>query len=56
MRLRLPTTKDIYSGAYRSDNNKDEHTCISYIVKSNNGYTENQDIQSNQNVCVYGIW
>ena len=47
MRLCLPTTKDIYSGAYRSGNNKDEHTCNSYIVKSNNGSTENQGIQSN---------
>ena len=56
MRLRLPTTKDIYSGAYRSSNNKDEHTCISYIVKSNNGSIENQGIQSNQDVRVYGIW
>jgi len=56
MRLFLPTTKDIYSGAYSSGNNKDEHTCNSYIVKSNNGSTENQGIQSNQDVHVYGIW
>jgi len=56
MRFRLPTTKDIYSGAYRSGNNKDEHTCNSYIVKSNNGSIENKGIQSNQDVCVYGIW
>jgi len=35
---------------------KDEHPCNSYIVKSNNGSTENQDIQSNQDVHVYGIW
>ena len=56
MRLCLPTTKDIYSGAYRSGNNKDEHTCITYIVKSNNGSTENRGIQSNQDVYVYGIW
>ena len=55
MRLYLPTTKDIYSGAYRSGNNKDEHTCNSYIVKSNNGSTENQGIQSNQDIRVYGI-
>jgi len=52
----LPTTKDIYSGAYRSRNNKDEHTCNSYIVKSNNGSIENQGIQSNQDMYVYGIW
>ena len=56
MRLCLPITKDIYSGAYRSGNNKDEHTCISYNVKSNNGSTENQGIQLNQDVHVYGIW
>ena len=56
MRLCLPTTKDIYSGAYRSGNNKDEHTCNSYIVKSNNGSIENRGIQSNQDVHVYGIW
>jgi len=58
MRLCLPTTKDIYiySGAYRSGNNKDEHTCNSYIVKSNNGSIENRGIQSNQDVRVYGIW
>ena len=56
MRLCLPTTKDMYSGAYRSGNNKDEHTCNSYIVKSNNGSIENQGIQSNQDVCVYGKW
>jgi len=56
MRLCLPITKDIYSGADRSGNNKDEHTCISCIVKSNNGSTENRDIQSNQYVYVYGIW
>jgi len=56
MRLCLPTTKDIYSGAYRSSNNKDKHTCNSYIVKSNNGSTDNRDIQSNQDVYVYGIW
>ena len=36
----IPTTKDIYSGAYRSGNNKDEHTCNSYIVKSNIGSIE----------------
>jgi len=53
MRLCLPTTKDMYSGAYRSGNNKDEHTCNSYIVKSNNGSIENQGIQSNQDVCVW---
>jgi len=41
----LPTTEDMYSGAYRSSHNKDEHTCISYIVKSNNGSTENQGTQ-----------
>jgi len=56
MRLCLSTTKDIYCGAYRSGNNKDEHTCISNIVKSNNGSTENQGIQSNQDVRAYGIW
>ena len=56
MRLCLPTTKDIYSGAYKSGNNKDEHTCISSIVKSTNGSIENQGIQSNQDVRVYGIW
>jgi hypothetical protein len=56
MSLCLPTTKDIYSGAYRSGNNKDEHTCNSYIVKSNNGSIENRGIQSNQDVHVYGIW
>ena len=56
IRLCLPTTKDIYSGAYRSGNNKDEHTCNSYIVKSNNGSIENRGIQSNQDVHVYGIW
>jgi len=56
MRLCLPTTKDIYSGAYRSGNNKDEHTCISYIIKSNNGSIENRGIQSNQDVYMYGIW
>jgi len=56
MRLCLPITKDIYSGAYRCGNNKDEHICISYIVKSNNGSTENQGIQSNQGVRMYGIW
>jgi len=56
MRLCLPIYKDIYSGAYRSGNNKDEHTCNSYIVKSNNGSIENQGIQSNQDVHVYGIW
>jgi hypothetical protein len=31
----LPTTK-AYSGAHRSSNNKEEHTCNTYIVKSNN--------------------
>jgi hypothetical protein len=31
----LPTTK-AYSGAHRSGNNMEEHTCSSYIVKSNN--------------------
>ena len=36
--------------------NKDEHTCNSYIVKSNNGSKESQVIQSNQDVHVYGIW
>jgi len=56
MRLCLPTTKDMYSGAYRSGNNKDEHTCNSYIVKSINGSIENQGIQSNQDVHVYRIW
>jgi len=56
MRLCLPITKDIYSGAYRSGNNKDEHTCNSYIVKSYNGSIENQGIQSNQDVHVYEIW
>jgi len=56
MRLCLPTTKDIYSGAYRSGNNKDEHTCNSYIVKSNNGSTKNRGIQLNQDVRVYGVW
>jgi len=56
MRLCLPTTKDIYSGAYRSGNNKDEHTCNSYIVKSNNGSIENRGIQSNQDMHVYEIW
>jgi len=34
----------------------DEHTCISYIVESKNGSIENRDIQSNQDVYVYGIW
>jgi len=56
MRLCLPTTKDIYSRAYRSGNNKDEHTCNSYILKSNNGSIENRGIQSNQDVYVYEIW
>jgi hypothetical protein len=32
----LSTTK-AYSGAHRSGNNNEEHTCSSYIVKSNNG-------------------
>ena len=46
----------VYSGAHSSGNNKDKHTCNSYIVKSNNGSIENQGIQSNQDVHVYGIW
>jgi len=50
-----PITND-YSGAYKSGNNKDEHTCNSSIVKPNNGSTESQSIQSNQDVCVYEIW
>jgi hypothetical protein len=29
-----------YSGAHKSDNNKKEHTCNTYIVKSNNGSKE----------------
>ena len=33
------------------------HTCKAYIVKSNNGSKEQQVIQSNQDVHVYGyIW
>ena len=36
--------------------NKAEHTCNSYIVKSNNGSKESQVIQSNQDMHVYGIW
>jgi hypothetical protein len=51
----LPTTK-AYSGAHRSGNNKEEHTCSSYIIKSNNGSKESKIIQSNQDVHVYGIW
>jgi hypothetical protein len=48
----LLTTK-AYSGAHRSGN---EHTCSSYIVKSNNGSKESKVIQSNQDVHVYEIW
>ena len=33
-----------------------KHTCNSYVVKSNNGSTENRGIQSYQDVHVYGIW
>jgi hypothetical protein len=53
----LSTTK-AYSGAHRSSNNKKEHTCSSYIVKSNNGSKESKGIQSNQDVYVYvyEIW
>jgi hypothetical protein len=51
----LPTTK-AYSGAHRSGNNKEEHTCSLYIVKSNNRSKESKVIQSNQDVHVYGIW
>ena len=46
----------VYSGAHSSGNNKDKHTCKTYIVKSNNGSIENQGIQSNHDVHVYGIW
>jgi hypothetical protein len=51
----LSTTK-AYSGAHRSGNNKEEHTCSSYIVKSNNRSKESKVIQSNQDVHVYRIW
>ena len=33
-----------------------EHTCDTYIVKSNNGSKESQVIQLNQDVHVCGIW
>ena len=49
-----PIAKDIYDVAYRSAN-KDKHTCNECIVKSTNGSRENQGIQSNQGVHVYGI-
>ena len=51
-----PIAKDIYGRAYRSANNKDNHTCNACIVKSTNGSTKNRGIQSNQGVHVYGIW
>jgi hypothetical protein len=51
----LPPTK-AYSVAHRSGNNMEEHTCSSYIVKSNNRFKESKVIQSNQDVYVYGIW
>jgi hypothetical protein len=51
----LPTTK-AYSGAHRSGSNKEEHTCSSYIVKSNNRSKESKVTQSNQDVHVYDIW
>jgi len=37
-----------------SANNKDKHTCYACIVKSTNGSIENQGIQSNQDVHMYG--
>jgi len=51
-----PIAKGIYGRSYRSANNKDRHTCNACIVKSTNGSIENQGIQSNQCVHVYGIW
>jgi hypothetical protein len=51
----LPTAK-AYSEGHRSGNNKGEHTCSSYIVKSNNGSKESKVIQSNQDMHMYGIW
>jgi hypothetical protein len=39
----LPTTK-AYSRARRSDNNKEEYTCSSYIIKSINGSKESKVI------------
>ena len=51
-----PIAKGIYGRAYRSANNKDRHTCNACIVKSTNGSIENQGIQSNQDLHVYGIW
>jgi hypothetical protein len=37
--LSLPTTK-AYSGAHRNGENMKEHTCNTYVVKSNNGSKE----------------
>jgi hypothetical protein len=37
--LSLPTTK-AYSGVHRSGEDMKEHTCNTYIVKSNNGSKE----------------
>ena len=51
-----PIAKGMYGRAYWSANNKDRQTCNACIVKSTNGSIENQGIQSNQDVHVYGIW
>jgi hypothetical protein len=53
--LSLPITK-AYSGVHRLGENRKEHTCNTYIVKSNLGSKESLVIQSNQDVHVYRIW